>query len=52
MKLNIKNPKDWGKVTLHQLNELKGAGLLNYYKGSLFTCLQSVYKGKNCNVSY
>lgn len=46
IKLNIKNASDWGKVTYRQISEEGGAGLLvQYYKGSLFNCLQSVYKG-------
>lgn len=44
--LNLKNASDWGKVTYRQISEHGGAGLLvQYYKGSLFHCLQSVYKG-------
>lgn len=45
MKLNIKNPRDWGKVTTRRFFELGGISLLKYYNRSLFACLQSVYKG-------
>lgn len=44
--LQIKSNKEWGNVTLQQVHELGGGALLNtYYRGSLFNCLQSVYKG-------
>lgn len=46
-KLCIKYPSDWGKVTGRRIHELGGNTLLRgYYNGSLFACLQSVYKGK------
>lgn len=45
LKLNINSPKDWGKVTQHLCNELGGSGLLRYYNGSIFACVQSIYKG-------
>ena len=46
IKLNIKNESDWGEVTTKQICEFGGAGLLtSYYNGSVFDCLQSVYKG-------
>jgi hypothetical protein len=45
-KLNIKTPSDWGKVTVQQFYAFGGSSLLKYHhNGSLFTCLQSVYKG-------
>lgn len=44
-KLNIKEPKEWGRVTTHRIRELGGASLLNRYNGSLFNCLQSLYEG-------
>lgn len=44
-KLDIKKPSDWGKVTVKRFFELGGSSLLNYYNGSLFGCLQSVYQG-------
>lgn len=47
-KLNIQNPRDWGKITTSQIHEIGGGSLLTtYYNGSLFYCLQSVYKGSN-----
>lgn len=45
IKMNIKNPKDWGKVTISQIRELGGGSLLTYYGGSTISCLQAVYKG-------
>jgi hypothetical protein len=49
-KLNIKTPSDWGSVTTHMFFELGGSTLLKYYyNGSLFACLQSVYKGTYLN---
>lgn len=46
IKLSIKTSSDWGRVTTKQINELGGGTLLSgYYKGSLFSCLRSVYKG-------
>lgn len=46
--LNIKKPRDWGNITLKQIHELGGGPLLNnYYRGSLFACLQSVHRGMN-----
>lgn len=45
IKLNIKTPSDWGKVAIRHVYSLGGYGILSYYNGSLFTCLQSVYKG-------
>lgn len=45
-KLDISTPSDWGKVTVKRVNKFGGGSLLtHYYKGSLFSCLQSVYKG-------
>lgn len=47
-KLNIKNPRDWGKVTGQLISDLGGTSLLsNYYDNSLFSCLQSIYAGNN-----
>lgn len=44
--LHVKNPIDWGKVTIRKIYELGGGTLLrNYYGNSLFRCLQSVYTG-------
>lgn len=51
LKLNIKKPSDWGKIPVKKVQEHGGnALLLTYYKGSLFHCLKSVYKGRNNNV--
>ncbi len=45
-KLSIKHPSDWGKITYQRFCDLGGRTLLNnYYNGSLFNCLQDVYKG-------
>lgn len=46
VRLNIQSPSDWGKVTQQHIYDLGGSSLLsNYYNGSLFACLKSVYKG-------
>lgn len=46
LNLNIKKPSDWGSISIQKINEFGGNSLLSlYYNGSLFTCLQSVYKG-------
>lgn len=46
IKLNIKKPKDWGKVTFLSLCKLGGATLLtHYYNSSPLACLKSVYHG-------
>jgi hypothetical protein len=46
IKLNLKEPSDWGKVSTRYITQSGGSTLLqNYYNGSLFQCLQSVYKG-------
>lgn len=46
VKLNIKNPSDWGKITVRHVYELGGVTLLSrYYKGSLYGCLKSIYQG-------
>ncbi len=46
VKLNIKTPNQWGKVTRKQIRSLGGGSLLNCYNDSIYTCLQAVYKGK------
>lgn len=43
--LGITKARDWGKVTLKQIGDLGGYGLLHYYRGSLLLSLQSVYTG-------
>lgn len=46
VKLDIKKPGDWGKVTLPTVYKLGAYSLINnYYDGSLFHCLQSIYPG-------
>lgn len=44
-KLNIKKPSDWGKVKRKDLHTNGGSSLLNY-NSSVFSSLQSTYKGK------
>lgn len=45
-KLNIKEPSDWGKITIKDMRKVGGGSLLTgYYKGSILACLRSVYKG-------
>lgn len=45
VKLNVNHPSDWGKIQLRKIYALGGRTLLKYYRGSLFTCLQSIYTG-------
>lgn len=46
IKFNIKKPSDWGSLSIQAIYQSGGAYLLNnYYKYSLFACLQSVYSG-------
>jgi hypothetical protein len=44
-KLSINTPSDWGNVPIWRFYGLGGSSILNYYNGSLFKCLQSIYKG-------
>lgn len=46
IKLNINKSSDWGKVSVKQIHEFGGSGILNYYKHSVLHSLQLVYKGK------
>ena len=42
--LNIKNPKEWGNISIHQIIEKGGGSILNgYYENSLFKALNSIY---------
>lgn len=45
LKLNITSASEWGKVSHKQFCDMRGVGILKYYNGSPFHCLQSVYKG-------
>lgn len=46
--LNVRNPRDWGKVTIKHIKCLKrGHSMLRHYNHSLFVCLRTIYKGKN-----
>lgn len=42
---DVKEPRDWGRVTIQNIHELGGTSLLSYYNGSLFSCLQVIYQG-------
>lgn len=47
IKFNISTPRDWGRITVSAISNLGGSSLIkNYYEGSLFKCLQSIYSGK------
>lgn len=49
VKLKIQKPSDWGKVTKIQFHEYGGGYLLNnFYRGSPYDCLSSVYEGFCC----
>ena len=53
IQLNIRKPRDWGKITIQEFEKSGGSSLLNgYYKHSLFACLESVYRGLNCIFIY
>lgn len=53
MKLNIKTPRDWGKVSQRDFYKLGGSSLLSHYNSSIFDCLQSIYKGsKLCKLVF
>lgn len=43
---NISHPSDWGKIKVRTIHKFGGSTLLNtHYNGSLFNCLEAVYKG-------
>lgn len=45
-KFHIKEPRDWGKVTVRDIQSAGGISILErYYQRSLFKCLQTVYRG-------
>lgn len=53
IKLDVKTPSDWGKVTKQRFCEVGGSRILSYYNNSLFYCLHTVYKGNpNSPVPY
>lgn len=45
IKFNIRDPSDWGKVTLRDIRNSGGSSILSVYEDSLFTCLQANYPG-------
>lgn len=45
MKLNIKHPSDWGKVTKKQILANDGASFINIYYGSVKRAITSVLEG-------
>lgn len=43
---DVQKPSDWGRIKTKDIQKLGGTTLLNrYHRGSLFSCLKSVYKG-------
>lgn len=42
---NIQNQRDWGKVTVMEIRENGGAGLLGRYNDSLFSALEDTFPG-------
>lgn len=44
-KFHIQEPRDWGKITVQQIQKNGGRTLLLLYGNSLFACLQSIYNG-------
>lgn len=45
IKLNIKCPRDWGRVKAKRFKELGGRAILSYHNDSLFCCLKAIYEG-------
>lgn len=43
---NIKEPEDWGKVTINEIGKKIPRTILIKYRSSLYLCLQAVYPGK------
>jgi hypothetical protein len=43
--LHIKEPKDWGKLTIREISQYGALSMLKFYHNSLFYCLQSIYPG-------
>ncbi len=41
--VDISNPLDWHRVSVQQINDHGGSGLLRYYKGSLVQALRKIY---------
>lgn len=44
-KMNVKKASDWGEITTTRFKEIGGNTILSLYNGSLFSCLQAIYKG-------
>jgi len=40
---NLKNPRDWGRITVDDIKKCEGSSVLEYYDFSLFNALQGVY---------
>lgn len=45
-KFKILKPSDWGKITNQEICSAGGKSLLRNYNNSLFSCLQSTFKGE------
>lgn len=46
-KYQIKEPRDWGKLTINDIKISGGTTLLSrYFNDSLLSCLRSVYSSK------
>lgn len=43
--LNVKQHRDWGKISIKQVIEVGGRALLKQYKYSLQRALQALYPG-------
>lgn len=41
----IRDPKEWGKITTRQIYDLPGGRVLQYFGNSLFKALNDVYPG-------
>lgn len=51
-KLGIKNPSDWGKITLKTVSENGGRTLIKIHGGSLLKTLQALYPGSKICYSF
>lgn len=47
-KFQIKDPKDWHKVTVSQVHREGGSFIKRFYGGSLLQALKGVYPGFHC----
>lgn len=44
-KLGVKNPKDWGDISVKQITELNGGKVIRNYGNSIYWTLHSLFPG-------